>query len=99
MKRIALLAAALGMSVVVATAVAAPAPKTTGGVGYTAVTSVQRHLTFDAIQSTDPQGTFWDVTNVESFVFKLTGDSTEYKHHATLTQNGQSVGGSGGYPF
>ena len=61
---------------------------------------VQRHLTFNAIQSkTDTCGTFWNVTGVSQFSFRLTDDTTDYTHHVTLTQNGQSVGGSGGFPL
>ena len=32
------------------------------------------------------------------FAFRLTGDTTDYIHHVSLTQNGQTVGGQGGYP-
>jgi len=90
----------LAAAVTAASAMAAPAPKTTGGIGYTAYTDVQRHLSFNAIQSkTDTCGTFWNVTSVSQFTFRLTGDTTDYTHHVTLTQTGQTVGGEGGYPL
>lgn len=79
---------------------AAPAPKTTGGIGYTAYSDVQRHLEFVAIQSrTNTCGTFWNVTPVSQFTFRLTGDTVDYTHHVTLTQSGLTVGGDGGYPL
>ncbi len=92
--------AALLAAIAVPVALAASAPKTTGSIGYTAYSSVQRNLTFNAIQSKTNAvcGTFWNVTSVTEFTFNLTGDPTGYTHHATLTQNGQSVGGDGGYP-
>jgi hypothetical protein len=102
MKRFIVLAAlvAAALSVMVATALAAPAPKTTGDIGYTAYSTVQRHLTFNAIQAnTNTCGTFWNVTNTSQFTFRLTGNTTDYTHHVSLTQNGQTVGGSGGYPL
>lgn len=98
MKRLAILFAMLVGCAVVAVAVAAPAPKTTGGIGYTAY-SVQRHLDFSAIQSTTSTcSTLWNITGVTSVSFLLNGDPTVYTHAVTLTQNGQSVLGSGGYP-
>jgi hypothetical protein len=100
MKRLAFLVAVLVAGVSAAVAVAAPAPKTTGDIGYTAYSDVQRHLTFNAIEKpTDTCGTFWNVTTVTQFAFRLTGDTTEYVHHVSLTQNGQTVGGQGGYPL
>jgi hypothetical protein len=94
------LVAVMVASVTAAVAMAAPAPKTTGGIGYTAYTTTQRHLSFVAIQSkTDTCGTFWNVTGVSQLTFRLTDDTTDYTHHVTLTQSGQSVGGSGGYPL
>ena len=100
MKRLVFLVALLATCITAAVAIAAPAPKTTGGIGYTAYSDVQRHLEFVAIQSnTNTCGTFWNVTSVTSFSFYLGSDlTTPYTHDATLTQNGQSVGGSGGYP-
>jgi hypothetical protein len=90
--------AALAVLAVAASAMAAPAPKTTGGIGYTAYSDVQRHLSFNAIQSkTDTCGTFWNVTGVSSFAFVYQGGT--YEHHVTLVQNGQDVGGNGGYPL
>jgi hypothetical protein len=92
--------ALLVVSITAAVAMAAPAPKTTGGIGYTAYSDVQRHLEFVAIQSTtNTCGTFWNVTGVSQFTFRLTSDTTDYTHHVVLTQNGQTVGGSGGYPL
>ena len=100
MKRLVMLVVVLAAAVTAASAMAAPAPKTTGGIGYTAYSDVQRHLSFNAIQSkTDTCGTFWNVKSVSQFTFRLTGDTTDYTHHVTLTQNGQTVGGSGGYPL
>ena len=79
---------------------AAPAPKATGSIGYTAYSDVQRNLTFNAIQAnTNTCGTFWNVTPTTQLTFFLTGSSTPFTHHVTLTQNGQTVGGSGGYPL
>jgi opacity protein-like surface antigen len=102
MKRLVFLVVALVAAITAASAMAAPAPKATGDYGYS-YAGVQRHLTFNAIQSpTNTCGTFWNVTGVTSFTFLLNGDpvlGTEYKHHVTLTQNGQTVGGSGGYPL
>ena len=58
---------AIGVAVPVALAANA-APKTTGGIGYTAYSDVQRHLEFNAIQSkTDTCGTSWNVTGVSQF--------------------------------
>ena len=99
MKRLAFLVAVLVAAITAAAAMAAPAPKTTGDIGYTAYSAVQRHLEFNAIQKADTCGTFWNVTGVSQLTFRLTGDTTDYTHHVTLTQNGQSVGGSGGYPL
>ena len=100
MKRLVFLVALLATCITAAVAIAAPAPKTTGGIGYTAYSDVQRHLEFVAIQSnTNTCGTFWNVTGVSQFTFRLTNDTTDYTHHVTLTQNGQTVGGSGGYPL
>ncbi len=100
-KRMLVLFPVLGaaFAVAAAVAVAAPAPKATGDYGYS-YGGVQRHLTFNAIQSmTDTCGTFWNVTGVSQFTFRLTNDTTDYTHHIALTQNGQTVGGSGGYPL
>ena len=73
-----------------AVAMAAPAPKTTGDIGYTAYSDVQRNLTFNAIQAnTNTCGTFWNVTGVSQMTFRLTGDTTDYTHHVALTQNGE----------
>lgn len=100
MKRLTFLVAVLVALITAAAAMATPAPKTTGDIGYTAYTTVQRHLEFNAIQSkTDTCGTFWNVTGVSQFSFRLTGDTTDYTHHVTLTQNGQTVGGEGGFPL
>jgi len=99
MRRLAFLLAVLSAAMTAAAATAAPAPKATGDYGYS-YGGVQRHLVFNAIQSTTVTcGTFWNVTGVTAFTFHVTGDppSTVYTHNASLTQNGQSVGGSGGY--
>lgn len=103
MKRLTFLVAVLVAAISAAAAMAAPAPKTTGGIGYTAYSTVQRHLSFNAIQSkTNTCGTFWNVTTVTSFSFYLDSDpsqTTPYTHGATLTQNGQTITGvGGGYP-
>jgi hypothetical protein len=102
MKRFPFLAAMLAASVLTAVATAAPAPKATGGYGYTVSSPVQRHFEFNAIQSkTDTCGRFWDVTGIRSFTFidDLDPSRTTYRHVATLTQNGQTVGGTGGFPY
>lgn len=101
MKRFTFLFVVLAFCIAAAVAVAAPAPKTTGDVGYTAYSTVQRHLEFNAIQTMgDACGTFWNVTHTTSFTYFLTGDLVNgYKHHVTLTQNGETVGGFGGFPF
>jgi hypothetical protein len=89
---------ALATFVFVGTSSAAPAPKATGDYGYS-FGGVQRHVTFNAIQSTtNTCGTFWNVAGNKQFTFRLTGDTTDYTHHVDLTQNGQAIGGSGGYP-
>lgn len=103
MKRIALLALSLAavFLVLAASAGAAPAPKATGDYGYS-YGGVQRHVTFAAIQSTSTTcGVFWNVQSVTQFTFYVNGDlsNTPYSHHASLTQTGQSVSGSGGYPL
>jgi hypothetical protein len=94
--------AVLAVAVTAASAMAAPAPKATGDYGYS-FGGVQRHVTFNAIQSsTDTCGVFWNVEGVHQFDFFLNGDpnpGTDYLHHASLTQNGLAVSGSGGYPF
>src|SRR5262245_59141400 len=91
---------ALAMFVFVGTSSAAPAPKTTGGVGYTIGSDVQRQFSFSSIQSTtDTCSTFLNVAGITSFDFQLNGDPSNghYVHDAALTQNGQSVGGTGDY--
>ena len=40
----------------------------------------------------------WNSTGTYEITFLLTGDPTLYTHHATLTQTGTAVTGSGGYP-
>ncbi len=40
----------------------------------------------------------WNVTGNYEITFMLTGDLTPYVHHASLTQTGSNVTGSGGYP-
>ncbi len=91
------LTAVIVASITAAVAMAAPAPKTTGDIGYTA-NSVQRHLTFNAIQAnTNTCGTLWNVTGVHDINFVY--QSVTYHHTATLTQNGLSLlgTGTGGY--
>jgi hypothetical protein len=100
MKRIAVLALSMlaALSVLAVSASAAPAPKTTGGLGFS-YGGVQRSVSFAAIQSsTDTCGVFWNVSTVSQLTFRLTGDTTDYTHHVSLTQNGTTVGGEGGYP-
>jgi hypothetical protein len=103
MKRIAAVVALSVVAAVTASASAAPAPKATGGVGfsYPATNGIQRHVSFAAIQSTtDTCGAFWSVETVGQFTFYLNGDltNTPYTHHVTLDQAGQTVTGNGGYP-
>ena len=99
MKRLGMLVVVLVAAVTAASAMAAPAPKTTGDVGYSAF-GLQRHFTFNAIQSSkDTCGTFWNVEGVKQFSFRLTGDTTDYTHRVSLTQNGQNLTGSGGFPL
>ena len=98
MKRLVSLAVVLVAGVTAAAAMAAPAPKATGDYGYS-YAGVQRHLTFNAIQSkTDTCGTFWNVTgrHVVHVPSERRHDGL-HVHHVTLAQNGQTVGGSGGY--
>ena len=78
MKRLVFLAVVLVAALTAAaSAMAAPAPKATGDYGYS-FGGVQRHLTFNAIQSTtDTCGTFWNVTGVTQFTFRLTDDTTD----------------------
>jgi hypothetical protein len=96
MKRLVFLVVVLVAAITAASAMAAPAPKTTGGIGYTAYSEVQRHLSFNAIQSTkDTCSTFWNIEGVTSITFNYAG--TDYIHTASLTQNGASIVGSGGY--
>ena len=99
MKRFAFFFAMLAMATMAAVAVGAPAPKTTGGIGYNAY-GVERHLTFNAIQ-TDTGAISWNVAGVTSLSFILDNDpipGTVYTHAAALAQAGQAVTGSGGYP-
>ena len=101
MKRLVFVVVALVAAITAASAMAAggPAPKTTGDIGYSAY-DLQRHLTFNAIQSTkDTCGTLWNVEGVKQFSFRLTGDTTDWTHHVSLTQNGQNLVGNGGYPL
>jgi hypothetical protein len=74
----------------------APAPKATGDYGYE-FGGVQRHVTFNAIQrSTDTCGTFWNVAGAnKQFTFLYSG--VPYLHTASLTQDGQVIGGNGAY--
>lgn len=85
---------------VVAAAIAAPAPKTTGGIGFKAYSDVQRYVDFSAIQTTGTTcGTFWDVTGINTFTFHVSPDTAGYTHDVTLTQSGESITGvGGGYP-
>ena len=102
MKRFVFLVAILAALISTAVAVSASAPKTTGDIGYS-IYGVQRSLDFNAIQTASTScGSFWNLSSVHQFAFVLTGDSTVYAHHVTLTQsgmNGSTVGGSGGYPL
>lgn len=86
------------LMVFAATAQAAPAPKTTGDIGYTAYSDMQRHFTFNAIQKEgETCSAYWDVTGVTSLDFEYQG--SHYVHEATLTQSGQAITGvGGGYP-
>jgi hypothetical protein len=85
----------LATLVFVGTTSAAPAPKATGGYGYS-FGGVQRQVSFAAIQAnTNTCGTFWTIAGSKQFTFNLNG--TDYDHAATLAQNGQIVTGSGAY--
>jgi hypothetical protein len=103
MKRLLLASLALlALLAIAVPAAAAPAPKTTGDIGYTAV-GVQRHFTFNAIQSpaNTVSGVLWDISTVTQFNFTLTtppGDPNVYTHDAFLTQTPSGVTGDGGYP-
>jgi hypothetical protein len=95
MKRLAFLVVVLVAALVAAaSAMAAPAPKATGGIGYS---DANRSFAFNfsAIQSSDKPITVWNVEGVTSITFNYAG--TDYVHTASLTQNGQSIVGSGGY--
>lgn len=91
-----LVGSALLLSSTVMPAVAAgkSAPKATGGVGYTAYSTTQRNAEFNAI-STSACSTA-NITGSYTITFDYLGSL--YPHHATLTQTGTSVTGSGGYP-
>ena len=95
MKRLMFLSVVLVAALVAAaSAIAAPAPKATGGIGYSDA-SRSFAFKFDAIQSTDKPITVWNVQGVTSITFKYAG--TDYVHTASLTQNGQAIVGSGSY--
>src|SRR5215813_383854 len=99
MKRLALVVVVLVAALMAAaSAMAAPAPKTTGDIGYT---DANRSFAFkfNAIQSSDKPITLWNVEGVKSFDFKLNGDPSNgtYTHSAALDQSGESLSGSGNY--
>lgn len=73
------------------------APKATGGVGYTA-NGLQRSAEFNAHQASTVCASAWNVTGNYNIGFKLSGDPTVYTHDASLTQTGNDLSGSGGYP-
>jgi hypothetical protein len=103
MKRLVFVLAIVAALIMSAVAVSAPAPKTTGGIGYS-IYGVQRSLDFNAIQTTSTScGSFWNLASASQFTFFLTGDLVNgYTHHVSLSQsgmNGSTVGGSGGYPL
>jgi len=103
MKRMLVLLTVLGaaFAAVAMVATGAPAPKATGDYGFQfPAGGLQRHLTFNAIQSTtDTCGTFWNVTGVHSMSFTLDPNpGFVASHDVTLTQSGESVSGSGGNP-
>jgi len=102
LKRLAFVLALVAALASVPAVGAAPAPKATGGYGYTIGDGVQRHVSFAAIQSTtNTCGVLWNVEGVTSFDFTLNGDpvpGTHYVHHVSLTQVGTTVTGDGGYP-
>lgn len=98
MKRMILAAAAIGAVAAISSVAVAGghAPKATGGYGYS-YGSVQRHVSFAAIQSTtDTCGVFWNVSGTTTIT--ITYGSSSYTHSATLVQTGESITGSGGYP-
>jgi hypothetical protein len=90
----------LAVAVTAASALAGPPPKATGDFGY-AFGGVQRHISFSATQSsTDTtSGVFSNVGAVNSINFKVDGDPANgtYVHNVALTQNLQSVTGTGSY--
>ena len=100
MKKIVLigLAAVVAVGIAVPMATAAPAPKTTGDVGFNADT---RSIAFkyNAIASSDKPITLSNIEGVTSFDFQVNGDPTNghYIHNAALTQAGENVSGTGSY--
>lgn len=91
--------AAMLTSAVPAFAAGKAAPKATGGIGYTAYTTTQRHAEFNAIETATTCSNVWDITGTFVFAFKLDPDTvTTYSHDAFLTQTGSAVTGNGGYP-
>lgn len=84
--------ALLVSTVIPAFAVGKAAPKTTGGVGYTAG-GLQRYAEFNAIETSDTCSAF-DLTG--SYVFSLYGGT--YTHDINITQTGSSLVVTGGYP-
>lgn len=98
MKRMALVAAAIGAVAAISSVALAGghAPKATGGYGYS-YGSVERHVSFAAIQSTtDTCGIFWNVSGTTTITISYMG--SDYTHSATLVQTGETITGSGGYP-
>ena len=99
MKRLVMLVVVLAAAVTAASAMAAPAPKTTGGIGYTINSDVQRHLSFNAIQSkNDTCSTLWNVAGVTPFDFQSTTIDGPLRPSRRTHADGLTVGGSGGYP-
>jgi hypothetical protein len=99
MKRLVFLVVVLVAALVAAaSAMAAPAPKATGGIGFSDA-SRSFAFKFDAIQSSDKPITLSNIAGVTSFDFQLNGDPTNghYIHNAALTQTGQSISGMGSY--
>jgi hypothetical protein len=97
-KRLVFLVVVLVAAISAASAMAAPAPKTTGDIGFNA-DSRSIAFKFNAIESSDKPITVSNVEGVTSFDFQLNGDPTNghYIHNAALTQTGQSLVGEGSY--
>lgn len=91
---ISVLALAVCLVTLPASAAGKSAPKTTGSVGYTAY-GLQRYAQFDA-QQTDSCTSSVSMTG--SYVFTLSYGGGNYPHDINLIQSGTNLTGTGGYP-